>query len=752
MDKLRESESLRERAVAHAFAHARACEARMDAAEARAAELQGSLDAVLSSSAWRLTWPVRRIGARYPGLTSRAARLLRAARRRQPEAAAESHAAEADGPAPLALPVDLDARPLVSVVITSYGKVPTTLDCLASIAANRPRAPIEVVVIDDASGDPDLARIAAVPGVRLIDTGANAGYGPACNQGAAAARGDYVLLLNNDTLVLPGWLDSMLDLMRDDATAGAVGSKLLYPDGRLQEAGGIIWSDATGWNFGRGDEPDAPAYNYVRETDYCSAACLLVRRDVFLGMGGFDPRYAPAYFEDSDLAFRLRARGLRVLYQPRSEVVHLEGASHGTDVASGGKAYQLRNQPIFAAAWDAVLRAEHHASGRHVLRARDRAGDRRIVLLADHYVPEPDRDAGSVSMVAIMRALRESGCVVKLLPGSNRKDPRYVDPLQDAGIEVLEGIDHGGFGAWIARHGEDLDNVILSRPDVAAQVYGGARMLTSAPIAYYTHDLHFARMRRQAELLRQPEMEAAADAMEALERRIWRNVDVVLSVSEDETQAVRALEPGADCRTILAYAFDDFGAARPPPRGADMLFVAGFGHPPNEDAAVWFASAILPLVLARVPGARLRIVGSNPTKTVRALAGPRVEVAADVSDAELEAAYVGARVAVVPLRFGAGVKLKVVDALRRGVPLVTTPTGAQGLAGVADAARVADSPDGFAAMVCDLLTDDAAWSDCSLRQAAYAKARFSREAYRRSLLSALGIDPLNPGRAAAGRR
>ena len=212
---------------------------------------------------------------------------------------------------PRRIRVPRSADPTVSVIIPSYGKVEYTLRCLASIAAHPPTAAIEVIVVDDATPDGSTACLASVPGIRLIVNPSNLGYLRSCNTAARVAKGEFLLLLNNDTQVMPDWLDPLLVPFRSRSDVGAVGSKLLYPDGRLQEAGCIIWDDGSGWNYGRLDSPDRPVYNYLREVDYCSAASLLVPRALFNAMGGFDERYAPAYCEDSDLAFRLRERGLQ---------------------------------------------------------------------------------------------------------------------------------------------------------------------------------------------------------------------------------------------------------------------------------------------------------------------------------------------------------------------------------------------------------------------------------------------------------
>ena len=704
----------------------------------RAALLQARLDeverlygAVQSSTAWRVTGPLRRLGEQ-----------ARTALGRSPSSPPTE---------PSLLPVPTDSAtppetikltvsntPAVSVIVTSYGHADHTRRCLASIALALPQASIEVIVIDDASGDPAVAALGGVTGLQLLVSPRNLGFGGACNHAAATARGEFLLFLNNDTQVLPGWLDSLRLLFEEPGT-GAAGSMLLYPDGRLQEAGGIVWNDGSGWNYGRGDNPANPVYHYVREVDYCSAASLMVRRDTFERLGGFDPRYAPAYFEDSDLAFKLRREGLRVLYQPLSRVIHLEGVTNGTDIAVGGKAHQARNHEIFVRAWADVLARDHCPSGTRLIRARDHALRRPVVLVVDHYVPEPDRDAGSRTMMAMLNALVDAGALVKFLPQGGTATARFIGDLRARGIEVVEPYGPGELHGWLAVNGGELDHVLLSRPTVAMEYIDALRAGTRAPIAFYGHDLHFARMRRQAEVLDDPAMARDADAMERVERRIWRNVATVLYPSEDEVATVHALEPCADARIVLPFCFERFAEPRTPPAALDVLFVAGFAHPPNEDAAAWFVAETLPLIRARVPGAGLRIVGSNPTERVRALAGPGVTVAADVSDAELAAAYAGARVAIVPLRFGAGVKLKVVEALREGVPLVTTPTGAQGLAGLEDVVTVTDEPQAFAAGVCRLLTDDAAWSLACRRQIEHARARFSKAAFSRSLLDGLGL-------------
>ncbi len=649
----------------------------------------------------------------------------------------------AEDPLPLALAdvervsLPVSGSPRVSIIIPSYGKAWLTLQCLKSIAMHPPRMPFEVLVVDDASGDRDVELLGRAKGVRLEINPTNLGFLSSCNRAAEKANGDYLFLLNNDTLVCEDWLVPLLSVFDVFPDAGLAGSKLLFPDGSLQEAGGIVWSDGSAMNYGRFDNPEKPEYNYVRPADYISGCSILLPRALWRELGGFDARFSPGYCEDSDLAFRIRALGKTAYYCPSSVVVHLEGATHGKDLTSGVKAHQVENTRKLFERWRDTLAEQHFQPGAEIMRARDRSRDRKTALVVDRYVPEPDRDAGSRTIMAMIEALLDSGYVVKFWPDDARYNSTYTPVLQNIGIETIYG-QYYSFDDWIKTNGRFISLAMLSRPGVAPRYLAALRAHSKATIAYYGHDLHYRRMAMEAAANGDSALVAAAAAVEAQERSIWRDVDVVLYPSEDEAETARS-EAGL-AASVVPYAYDDFGDARTPPRNHEILFVAGFGHAPNAGAAEWLAADIFPRILGRVPDARIALVGSDPTAAVRALASDRVEVTGRVSDDELRSRYARARLALVPLRTGAGVKSKVVEALREGLPLVTTGVGAQGLPGIEDIAKIADDAEGLANAATSLLLDDAFWTETSRRQADYARKRFSREAFRRTFVSAITGD------------
>lgn len=254
-------------------------------------------------------------------------------------------------------------KPLVTIIIPAHNQWDYTYSCLYSVLRNTGDVPYDVIVVDDRSEDETKNILTHVRGLRLMRNEQRLGFLRACNKAAQEAAGKYILFLNNDTNVQKGWLGSLLETMESDDSIGLAGARLLYPDGSLQDAGGILWNDGSGWLYGRRDDSERPQYNCLREVDYLTGACIMIPGDLWREIGGFDERYAPAYYEDADLALEVRKRGFKVMYQPRAAVVHFEGATCGTDECSGIKQYQRINREKFFRKWETVLKNEYPEPG-----------------------------------------------------------------------------------------------------------------------------------------------------------------------------------------------------------------------------------------------------------------------------------------------------------------------------------------------------------------------------------------------------
>jgi GT2 family glycosyltransferase/SAM-dependent methyltransferase len=603
------------------------------------------------------------------------------------------------------------ASPQVSVIVPAYNNILDTLLCIVSLLETQPEIPFEIIVADDCSNDATERLIPAIGGiVRHVRHNKNLGFVGNCNAAAEQASGNKIVLLNNDTLPLPGWLENLVAPFHRLEKIGLVGSKLINWDGRLQEAGGIFWKDGSAWNFGRGENPCDSEYNYLKDVDYCSGASIAIPTELWRRLGGFDSDYGPAYCEDSDLAFRIREAGYRTLYSPFSELIHHEGRSHGRDTATGIKAHQVTNQQRLFDRWQRVLERDHFRNGDKVLRARDRSIRKPHILVIDHYVPQFDKDAGSRTMFHFLEALVEEGWAVTFWPENLYHDPDYTRAIQEIGVEAIYGPRFvGKFSDFLRSRTGLYDAVLLSRPHVAVHFIDDVRALTDARVLYYGHDVHFQRMKAQKEVAGST-IDEHVEAMRALELTLCDRCDVILYPSEDEAQLMAKLvAPNVQSRAIPAYRYSDaeIGGAseqveRISPRvgrPAQLLFVGGFSHGPNADGIAWFSREVAPILRSQGFQFELQIAGSNPTAEVWDLETDDTHVLGFVSDDRLLELYRNASAVIAPLRFGAGVKGKVVEAMVRGVPVATTSAGAQGLSGAENYLFIGDSPEEFAAAV-----------------------------------------------------
>jgi GT2 family glycosyltransferase/glycosyltransferase involved in cell wall biosynthesis len=601
--------------------------------------------------------------------------------------------------------------PLASVVIIGWHEAPYLLGCLRALAASAPEVSFEVLA---ALNEPDGSLIErlrdGVIGLTIVTSEENLGFGGVLNRAAASARGRYLVFLNDDTEVLHGWLDELVDVA-ERREAGAVGSRLLEHDGSVQEAGGIIWRDGWTWSVGRGLPADSSRFDFERKIDYSSASSLLVRRALFDELGGFDPSYYPAYFEDADLCMRLARGGEAVWFAPRSNVRHFESAS------TGGRYRDFlmaRNHDRFVRSWSRALgekeprvAANEPAVDRAVWRAM---GSRYRVLVIDDRAPDPAIGSGFPRMAQILASLQRDDDLQLYLYATVFDGAKDHDALCRLGIGVVD----EPLESHLQRIGRRYDCVVISRPHNYEHLAPLVRRMTTAPIIYDAEALYSRRIALQASLATDAEdrlaLEYAASEMVRVETAIAKDMDRAVCLSEDEARFFSA--HGSGPVEVLPPVLEGIEPVRASFSERDGLgFVAGWlGGPdsPNVNALQWFASKVLPLVCNALPSATLFVTGANPPDSVTGLASERVQFLGNVAD--LADVYGRVRVIVSPMLYGAGVKNKTVEALQYGVPTVATAVGAEGIE-LADpeALFVSDDAKTMAGRLIQLLSDEVAW-------------------------------------------
>jgi O-antigen biosynthesis protein len=575
--------------------------------------------------------------------------------------------------------------PEISIIIPVYNQLGYTLKCLKAIATNLAKTTlVEIIVIDDCSTDQTSEILETITPITLIKQPSNQGFIHSCNQGASVAKGKYLYFLNNDTEIQPNCLESLIEVLAQDEQVGAVGSKLIYPQGSLQEAGGLIWQDASGWNYGRNDNPYAPEYNYLREVDYCSGASLMVRKAIFESLEGFEQNFAPAYYEDTDLCFAIRHQlGLKVMYQPQSQVIHYEGISSGTSITTGVKQYQTINASKFKHKWQTVLENDNYLPNlgiTNVPLAAKKYSGKQTVLVIDSYLPCYDRESGSRRLFEIIKILKTLNCHVIFLPDNGFKAEPYTSILQNLQIEVL--YTQPGYGTPLDKQLNERLSLIniawICRPELNEKYAAIIRQNQTIKIIYDTIDLHYLRLKRAWKLSsnQNPEAATAWIDMKAKELKMAHQADLTVTVTSVEQQILQSQAVGnvvviPNIHTPYQDNIPSFDERE------GILFIGSYNHLPNIDAVLWLCQEIMPLVWQTNPHLKVTLLGSNPTSEVQALANNLITVTGYIND--LTPYFLSHKLSVSPLRYGAGMKGKIGQSLEYKLPVVSTNIGTEGM-------------------------------------------------------------------------
>jgi GT2 family glycosyltransferase len=627
-------------------------------------------------------------------------------------------------------------QPQVSVVIVLYNQAGLSLLCLRALSESM-GVDFETIIVDNASSDRMPQLLERLDGADILRQDSNLGFLRAVNLAAEHATGEQLLLLNNDAVLEPQTLAHAMARLAAEPDAGAVGGPILLWDGRLQEAGSIIWRDGSCQGYGRGDSPDAPAYRFVRDVDYCSGAFLMVRRALFEQLGRFDDGFAPAYYEESDFCVRLWEAGHRIVYDPRVRVKHFEFASDTGSGSGQAMALQARNRERFVAKHESYLRTRPEADPSRVLEARQilRPGARRVLIIDDR-VPLPDLGRGYPRAALVAATIGDGADALTYYPlqiADGRWDEVYS--VLNPRTEVMLDLGIAGLPKFLSQRAGQFDLILVSRPhnmeSVVALRASHPDWFKSARIVYDAEALFCLRTIERAKVMGRPLSDAKARSLLNEELALARGADRIVAVSQDEARHYH--QAGCTDVVVLGHALTPQASAPAFEQRQGFLFVGAITQDdcPNGDSVLWFVREVWPLVQAALgPDAVLDVVGVCESAAVRALNSPSIRVHGRVAD--LAPYFDRRRVFIVPTRFAAGVPHKAHEAASRGLPIVATPLIACQL-GWHDEVLVADGAPAFAQACIRLHGEPSTW--LRLRNAALAAVErdCSPTAFRRAV-------------------
>ena len=479
-----------------------------------------------------------------------------------------------------------------------YNNFKYTYKCISSILNINPVLPYEIIIADDLSKDTTKIIEFYIKNIIVLHNKIQYNFLINRNIASKLAKGKYILFLNNDTKVNKEWLYSLVKLIESDDKIGMVGSKLIYPNGILQEAGGIVFNDGSCSNFGKWQNSDLPEYNYVKEVDYISGASIIIRKSVWDEIGGFDERFSPAYYEDTDLSFEIRKRGYKVMYQPKSVVIHFEGITNGKNIKYGIKRYQEINKYKYIKKWENELKNQENRNNTFI--ARDRGYNKSRILVIDKYVPNFEKSAGERCTYMYINLFKEIGLQITVIGNDFKKNEPYTSIFQQNGIEIMYGnIAQKDIENWLKNNLRYFKFVYLQRPDITMKYLEHIANYFKGKVIYFAHDLHYIRLYREYCITHDEKKLQESKYFEIIEHKIFSSVDIIYVVGnygfdvlngEYKNKTIRGV-PLFFYNKLLPNIEKDFSKRK------DIIFVGNFLHSPNVDAVFWFSKEIYPKIV-----------------------------------------------------------------------------------------------------------------------------------------------------------
>lgn len=598
--------------------------------------------------------------------------------------------------------------PIVSIIIPASNRFNYTYKCIKSIFKAEHTLSFEVIIINE-TFNKSLKLLSKkylnkyrnnILHMKKKDNNIIKNF----NKASKLCKGKYLMFLSDFTKVYDKSITYLIKQLEQDEKIGLIGSKIIFSNKTLKEAGGIICNNGEKLSYGKGDDANKPEYNYIKEVDFISGISFITRKSLWEKFGGLDEKFIQISYADVDLAFSIRKYEYKVIYQPKSLIKNYDNNFNKEKDLND---LENINKNKFIEKWKDELKYQSNENDIYI--ARDRSYNKSMILVIDRYVPNFDKDAGGRFCYMYLNIFKEIGLKVTFLGDNLKIMEPYTSILQQKGIEVLYGNSYkkDKFETWLKNNIKYYKYIYLQRPAIAEKYFDLIKKNYSGKILYFPHDLHFIRLSREFNISHNITTYELSKMMEKMERDIFNKVDIIHVVGSYEYNILKKEYKNKTIRNIPLYIYDkqitniekDFSKRK------NLIFVGGFEHAPNVDAILWFSKEIYPKIIQKFPNIKLHIISSKVPETIKKLNSTNIDIKGFLNDKELYSIYQKCRLAIAPLRYGAGVKGKVIEAAYNQIPMVTTTIGGEGIDKSTGAFIIEDNPKKMAELISNLYID-----------------------------------------------
>jgi GT2 family glycosyltransferase len=553
----------------------------------------------------------------------------------------------------------------VTIIIAAYNNLDTTLNCLLSVLVFETKLKYEIILVDDCSLMVDYRTFGFK--FRVIRNDRNIGFIKSNNLASKNASGKFLFFLNNDTIIKKSTINELHKSYFFNEKVGAVGSRSISKSYLIQEAGAFTFKSGTCWNYGRGDDPNKSIYNFTREVDYCSAYSLFIKKKLFYKLGFFDTRYCPAYYEDVDLAFKIRQKKLKVLYEPKSFLYHYEGSTSGRDIKSGVKKYQVINQIKFKKKWSRELK-KYHSSINQQLKMRENIH----VLIIDDLIPDHQNDAGSFYVYNFLQILLYFKIKLTILGskdgGLTKNFFNNKDFLERQSIEVFVNNSADNMGQFINSRINSFDYIIISRPNNFNYFYKYIK--NKKKIIYSMIDYHQKRLLSELIFKNKDKNNDYFLAKHLEDQALKKSYKVLCFGKQDQINLIKN-EKNIKKKIILFPLVNKIIKNNNNFKLSDkrnLLFIANFSHEPNLTSLNNFIENFFIKLCKINKKIKLNVIGSIENKKM--INHKQIIYKGHVND--LSIIFNETLFSVVPIEYGAGISGKLLYSMANGAPCLVS--------------------------------------------------------------------------------